>query len=99
MCSFKFILSFILILLHTDSALAEGYIKCRVSSDTATAYYCNLNGSGSTSGTVVFDVYNENGAQISSAFCVGVAVAVMGCSALCSVPAPSDAFECRADVN
>lgn len=97
MRSFKFILLFIL--LHTEFALAEGYIKCRVSSDTATAYYCNLNRGGSASGTVVIDVYNENGAQISSAFCVGVAVAVMGCSALCSVPAPSDAFECSADVN
>lgn len=94
---FSFLLS--IFFLHTELAAAEEYIRCRVSGNTATAYYCNTNSGGSASGKVDIDIYSENGSYISSSFCVGVATAVMGCSALCSVSAPRDAIDCNADVN
>ncbi len=95
----SFILSLSLFLLHAEFATAIEHISCQASGGTATAYYCNTNGGGSASGKVNILIYNENGSQMGSSFCVGVAVAVMGCSPLCSILAPSNAIACAASMN
>lgn len=94
-----FNLILLLVLIHTEFASAEEYIKCRVSGNTATAYYCNINGGGAASGKVDIDIFNERGSRIKSSFCVGSVAVVNGCRALCSISAPKNASDCQADVN
>lgn len=95
----KLVFVFLLVVLfQVERAMAEEFITCQISGDTATAYYCNNSGGGSASGKVDIVVYDQHGAEVNSDWCIGIVVAINSCEVLCSVSAPSDSFFCGAQL-